>query len=225
MNLEPGDILLFADKGHWSMVSISQGVTRLNPVIWYKSRRGSIYTNHAAIIFNTIIDKFAKVSRTKMAHAVNSGVDRTEVPTNFRSGPYGGYIVFRLNANYKDYAIAAGQVAEIWTRGGSENMPYAHWHKVMSPGFHNSDFGSGAKTRAQHYVNHKNTIGGPAGFKDGTKKSMFCSMFVIACYQAALGEAMSGFLMALDAKHTSPMKLESYLYSNSHWEFIGTSED
>jgi hypothetical protein len=46
---------------------------------------------------------------------------------------------------------------------------------------------------------------------------MFCSMFVIAAYQAALGELVSAAFMALDAPNTSPMKLQDYLKTAGTW--------
>jgi hypothetical protein len=70
---------------------------------------------------------------------------------------------------------------------------------------------------------HRNTAGGPPNLKKGVgEMSMYCSMFVIACYQAVLGDdAVTGQVMGLDAKFTSPMTLDGYLRSKGElWEEV-----
>jgi hypothetical protein len=89
--------------------------------------------------------------------------------------------------------------------------------KATAPAFGLSTYGPAARERARFYHQHRNTAGGPPGVKH-EKKTMFCSMFVIACYQAALGEVHAATYMALDAKNTSPMKLQDYLVNSGLWE-------
>ena len=196
----------------FSLVSIGQGMTRLNPYIAASTAGGSIYSNHAAIAIGTSLTYDQKRTNVnQIAHATGSnGIHRSSL------GAVSAMRVFRMRSSAM-LANAAHEVALKWTqsvRNGGYSIK-----KALAPGFHSSSYGSGAKERARFYHSHRNTIGGPPGVKHD-KKEMFCSMFVVACYQAALGENMSAAYMALDAPYTSPMKLQDYLSSCGTWEQI-----
>lgn len=208
----PGDIILVPDEGHFSLVSVGQGVTRLNPYIAVSTAGGSIYSNHAAIAVGTTLTFDQKRTNVnKIAHATGSqGLHLSSL------GAVAAARVFRMR-NSAPLANAAHAVAIKWTQGA--NTGKYSVSKALAPGFHSSSYGSGAKERARFYHSHRNTVGGPPGIKND-KKAMFCSMFVIACYQAALGENVAAAYMALDAPYTSPMKLQDYLLSCGTWEQI-----
>ncbi|MCP3939922.1 MAG: hypothetical protein GY710_00365 [Desulfobacteraceae bacterium] len=144
------------------------------------------------------------------------------------ASPYGTASVYRLKG-YNGFAKEAQMVACRWAKPeDTKGIPYSI-KKSLSPVFHTSSYGLQAQRRAQFYAKHKNTpLGPPSQAKYSVvppglrgKKGMFCSMFVIACYQAAIGVRLSSSLMALDSKNTSPMKLESYLVKSVKWQYIG----
>ncbi|MBT9557387.1 MAG: hypothetical protein IV100_15210 [Myxococcales bacterium] len=213
IDYQPGDILLVPDEGSFSVVSVLQGMTRLNPVILHSTWQGSIYSNHAAIAIGTG-KKYnsTELNVNQVAHATGKGgLCRGSVAS------YGGaMLVFRLTGS-SWAGKAAHDVALAWTDGPSTGT--YNTAKAANPAFHSSSYGSGARERARHYHLHRKTRGGPPGIKH-EKKSMFCSMFAIAAYQAALGEGLSETYMALDAKNTSPMKLQDYLKTNGFWSQI-----
>lgn len=209
----PGDILLVPDEGAFSMVSVLQGVTRLNPVIAYSTWGGSIYSNHAAIAIGTNTKyNSTELNVNQVAHATsNGGICRGSCAS------YGSKVLcFRLTGS-SWAGKAAHDVALAWTDGATKGV--YNTGKAANPAFHSSSYGSGARERARHYHLHRKTKGGPPGIKHD-KKSMFCSMFAIAVYQAAVGEGLAETYMALDAKNTSPMKLQDYLKSNGFWSQI-----
>jgi hypothetical protein len=213
IDCEPGDIILVPDEGAFSLVSVGQGVSRLNPVILHSTWGGSIYANHAAIGIGTT-NKYNSKSLfvNQVAHATGSG--------GLCRGSMAAYgtsmLVYRMTARHWASKVAH-EVALKWTSGPSTGT--YNVGKATNPAFHSSSYGSGARERARLYYQHRNTAGGPPGVKHD-KKSMFCSMFVIAVYQAAVGEALAASYMALDAKNTSPMKLHDYLNANAFWEQV-----
>jgi hypothetical protein len=195
------------------MVSVLQGMTRVNLGILYSTWQGSIYSNHAAIAVGTGTKyNSTEVNVNKVAHATSKGgLCRGDIASYS-----GSMLVFRLTGS--SWAGKAAQdVALAWTDGPSTGT--YNTAKAANPAFHSSSYGSGARERARYYHQHRRTRGGPPGVKHD-KKSMFCSMFAIAVYQAAVGEVLSESYMALDAKNTSPMKLHDYLRTNGFWTQI-----
>ena len=212
---EPGDIVLLARA---NMVAVGQGVIRLNPVIAYSTWGGSINVTHAGLAVG-VAKQFGansdKVLVNKVAHATSDfGICRSELAAYSA----GELRVYRLKEEQRSYAEQAHAVALKWTEpvAGKTAGAYAAGKALLGPAFGLSSYGPQARARAIVYHAYRNTAGGPPGLKHD-KKSMFCSMFVIACYQAALGDAHSARFMALDAKNTSPMKLQDYLAHASAW--------
>lgn len=203
-DLKDGDILLF--KGN-DTVKTAQLILKLNPIKWFE--KGSISTIHTGIITSAIGND------AYMAHSAG-GVKGTMLK---KDGLYRGYEAHVYRFIIDKRAEEAAVVASRWTEGDN-NMPYAHLSKVVGAAFHFSGYTKEARKRAKFYAEHKNTRGGPPGTAQ-EKKSMYCSMFVIACYQAVFGESASAMYMPLDAKNTSPMTLESWLKDNRAWHFIG----
>ncbi|MDB5309171.1 MAG: hypothetical protein JWO38_3373 [Gemmataceae bacterium] len=135
----------------------------------------------------------------------------------------GSVQVFRLGI-LDDVPPEAAGVALTWAPNSGSNLRYSI-SKAVGCAFRSSSFGSGAKKRAAFYRAHRNTRGGPPGEDGGTFKSMFCSMFVIACYQAVMDDARTDGVLSLDAKNTSPMYLDGYLRNSPHWSTINAMKD
>ncbi len=53
-------------------------------------------------------------------------------------------------------------------------------------------------------------------------RGAFCSGFVIAAYQTALGEQLCPTHLALDARNTKPLRFKKYLDTHSFWQHAGT---
>ncbi|MBL4634137.1 MAG: hypothetical protein JKY56_09705 [Kofleriaceae bacterium] len=124
-------------------------------------------------------------------------------------------------------AHAAGRIAELWGAdvGPQDNDPGIRYgmKKAVRSVMSLSAFGSKAQARAQRYSRSRTEANGPTttGWWTGEhSESMFCSMFVVAAYQAALPMAGVRRVMALDAKHTSPMILEGFLRSHREWNSV-----
>ncbi len=199
-----------------AMVSVAQGGAA--------AFTGRADCNHAAII-----TEVAHPFRFQMAHATNRGVVDCDIE-NYLSGFEGECAVYRLSGQ-EQLAAAAGQVGATWSSGPSneaENgMPFASLKSVCSV-FGSASFVRGAKERAAFYRLNKARAGGPQDEKNqkqGRAKAMFCSMFVVACYQAAMEEAQTEALLALDAKYTSPMYLDGYLKGSATWQQVNAWKD
>ena len=180
--------------------------------------QGSATCNHAAIITEV---EGRRVFN--LAHATSAGVQLTDVD-NYLLGMEGSCQVFRMRGKF-DFAAEAGRVGATWASAaanGAAGIVYSTDKGFLSA-FQSSSFGSGAKQRAAFYRANKDRPGGPADIGNmlqGRAKAMFCSMFAIACYQATMSDMYLGVMLALDAKHTSPMYLDGYLKGSQHWEQI-----
>jgi len=179
--------------------------------------------NHAAII--TEIGR----ARFRMAHATSIGVVDCDID-NYLLGFEGECAVYRLNGQ-EQLAAAAGTVGATWSSspadGAERGMPFAN-RKSFCSVFGSPSFVWGAKKRATFYRLNKARPGGPQdeeNRKEGRAKAMFCSMFVVACYQAAMSEAQAEEMLALDAKYTSPMYLDGYLKGAAAWQQVNASKD
>ena len=222
-----GDVVLFYE---YNLVGVGQGLVKglktltILPAVVSVARggstafRGAANANHAAII--TGIEGRRVFS---MVHATNSGVQSVDIDM-FLLGASGALQLFRQKGQF-DFAAEAGKVGATWAMAAEESpggMPYAT-SKAFCSVLQGPSFGSGAKQRAAFYRQSKDRQGGPAdlaNMRDGRSKAMFCSMFVIACYQAVMSDMYCEQMLALDAKHTSPMYLDGYFKNSQHWERV-----
>lgn len=224
---KPGDIVLFYG---YNLVGVAQGMAKglkavtILPALVSAAQggkaamTGAANANHAAIITEV-------KGRTvfNMAHATSRGVQLVDIDTYLLNAT-GSCQLFRMKGEF-DFAPQAGKVGETWSNRDT-NLPggmiYATG-KGFCSAFQSSSFGSGAKSRAAFYRQNKAKQGGPAdlaNMMEGRAKAMFCSMFVIACYQAVMSDMYCEQMLALDAKHTSPMYLDGYLKGSQHWERV-----
>ncbi len=224
-----GDVILFYGFG---LVGAAQGAAKGLKVLTAipslisaaqgggAAFQGSSNANHAAII--TAIGP--NHTPFEMSHATNAGVATVDVDT-YLLGYSGSCQVFRMN--HAEYPAMAGRVGGTWSApaAGLGAMPYSVPKGFLSA-FQSSSYGPGAKQRADFYRANRDQVGGPADFKnlaDGRAKAMFCSMFVIACYQAVMPDAYVEQMLALDAKHTSPMYFDGYLKGSQHWQQVNAA--
>ncbi len=176
--------------------------------------------------------KKRQVQMPSVCHSTGDGFLRQSIDLYLKD--HGGSLaVFRMQADGNDfeYAIYAGAVARRWAainRDDNEvgESSYSSLKAFMSA-LGSSAFGPGASNRAALYRRHKDTYGGPPADRERpghTHKGFFCSMFVLACYQAASpDDAYCRKYLALDAKYTTPMTLDGYLRSNrNRWRLVGT---
>ena len=219
IRLEKGDVILYVDRGWFTGVSVSQGANRfLIPTSNFSTYKGSIYTHHAAVV--------AEDGAMRLGVAHSGGTDGVSFqPADAKTGVkltpkvYGSYMVFRLkNAETRQqWAEKISNVARVWTKGASQRGAYADVKDLVAAGVNSSSYGPKAIARMEWYVKHAKENG-----LSGQK--LFCSQFVIAVYQAALGKA-SKELMALHADYTSPMKLHHYLADTDKvWKLVGTEK-
>lgn len=149
-------------------------------------------------------------------HAVNSGFRKDDAHALLAGDGW----LYRLTGS-PETCTAAAAVGETWSSGPS-GMGYSG-RKAVRLAFRSSSWNSHAQTQAQHYHTHRNTVGGPPSTgrfsRAGKKKTMFCSMAAVACYQAVLS-MRSGTCLALDASSTSPMRLLWYLNKSTYWTRI-----
>ena len=207
MKFQAGDILLV--KNSSKAVSVGQGLTQffkiltIGPLLLSLGRNGGKHGvgidnagyGHALIYISNGLN---------WAHATNSGLVRGTFETKK------GDILFRKSG---DLAGKAAEVAKKWTAvEGKYNV-----RKGILSAFGSSSYGSGAKERAGIYRANRDESGGPQNKDDDGKKSWFCSMFVIACWQAACNEEDTASLMALYARNSTPMTLASYLFNHPEW--------
>ncbi|GAA4650023.1 hypothetical protein GCM10023116_23060 [Kistimonas scapharcae] len=91
----------------------------------------------------------------------------------------------------------------------------ARWqtYRGVASAFGTSTFGSGARARLSKYRSRTGN----------TPKNVICSEMVILAYQLSVDveDEQSGFIN-LDAKHSTPGTLASYLYHNPHWQLVGS---
>lgn len=180
--------------------------------------QGAADCNHAAIVTACAQHDF------NIAHATSAGIVAVDLD-NYLLGVTGSCKVFRMNTRH-DFPREAGQVGATWAtrtdNTGHDGMPYGSLKAFLSA-FGSSSFGPDARHRAAFYRANRDREGGPQDFKNmhqGRAKAMFCSMFVIACYQAVMSDMYCEQMLALDAKHTSPMYLDGYLKGSQYWDEV-----
>ena len=175
------------------------------------------------------------VQNPRIAHSTGGGCVWTDAREYLRTHA-GKLNAFRLRdpATRGVLAARAGHVAITWAVDVLTRAPdaaekhYSKW-KAFASILGTSHYGSNAQARAAKYRLHRDTAGGPPSDKSWglsgnktLKKEWFCSMFAIACYQAATtDDAQVARCLALDAKHTSPMMLDGYIRRSGLWDLVG----
>ncbi len=105
-----------------------------------------------------------------------------------------------------------------------EGAQYGAARAIFKSWTGSSAFGSGAQGRLKKYRERLklNDTAASSGRKTvPVVKHVFCSEFVILCYQLALGEEHPLFIK-LDGMHTLPSGLKTYLDRNSDsWRLVG----
>jgi hypothetical protein len=148
-----------------------------------------------------------------VTHAIATGIQTQRLDLILRTG-YRSALIYRPTGPLVGSAKQAAATAERWARPSAQHnrMAFAT-RKALMAGFGSSSYGAQAQQRAAEYHQYANTDGGPPSLHDNSvrTKSMFCSMFTVAVYQAALGPQVTSSLMGIDARNTSPMKLADFL--------------
>jgi hypothetical protein len=171
----------------------------------------------------------------RVAHSTGGGCVWSDA-RSYLEQHTGQLSVFRLRdqAVRDRLATRAGRVAITWatdllSRGYQHPSQYS-MRKAFASIFGTSSYGSNARARAAKYRTHRATAGGPpsdmkwglSGNKTG-KKEWFCSMFAIACYQAATNDdAEVAVCLPLDARHTTPMLLDGFVRNSPLWQRVGS---
>lgn len=234
MRLEAGDILLLRGACDVSKLQgaakVVQRILILPSLIQGATGgtagfRGQAEINHALIVSSkVVVAATATVQQhadVMIAHSTGGGTVAEDFFGYLGKVSDMGIEVFRLK-NQAALAAAAGTVGATWARGNDPKRSITYSKlKAFLAALSSSSYGPFAKIRSKEYREAKNTAGGPRSFNDpDAKKHMFCSMFVIACYQAALTEQQTVQYMALDARHTTPMYLYGWLKAHSAWEHV-----
>ena len=162
---------------------------------WFSGWGGTKYTGHAAIA--VYASKGAGMATCLAESKSGQGPVLTHpVPADTR------YIVYRCTVP------GAAESAAIWAlsvaSGDYGKVEYSKGH-CLHAGPHSSDFGENAQQRQLQIINGQ--------LPD---KAMMCSEFVTYAYQTEPPPYIK-----LDAKHTSPMRLECYLYESKFFKLIG----
>lgn len=145
-------------------------------------------------------------NREGWAHSTNAGTVAGV------ADPSAGDVIFRCNNREK--ANLAGDTGLIWTKGGGTYKS----SKALKSGFRSSKYGDDAKARAAIYRKYREAEGGPPSRDGKEQKHWFCSMYVIACWQAAMAsDAEVEQYMRLDASYSTPMTLATYLENHTEW--------
>lgn len=207
IRIKKGDILMFS-RG----IGRGPGLVRAGQRVLSIGRNLDSSVTHIGIVTkgNDVSSSTIGIPEVRVTHAVNAGVV-TEALFNILRFTYQSAMIFR--SNNPNEARAAAAVAALWGQQGSQGqkMQFAKRKAAMSV-FGSAKYGSSAQQHAAEYAQYANTAGGPPSLHDPSNRSkaMFCSMFVVAVYQAALG-AQAATRMNIDARNTSPMKLAAFL--------------
>ncbi|PVZ65395.1 hypothetical protein DC094_18100 [Pelagibaculum spongiae] len=177
-----------------------------------------------------------------IAHAVAPNWERTEIRSTALPAhmfPFGSTLhVFRHKGPMAN-SMRVGHIANKWVTFDKTPRDYTNhaegvrglfasgqysMKKAISLTVRSSAFGSKAVKQVEHYMQSQNEP--PMSVKDPTvHRTMFCSMFTIAVWQAVLGTWGSLQYMEKDAMRTSPMALHGYFLSTEeNWEDLGELE-
>lgn len=158
----------------------------------------------------------------ELAHAIVSGIQREQLRVSPPSG-WGRVDIWRVPDRLAIAAQSAAQVAMRWSQFNAPKMSFST-RKAFMAGFGSSSFGSEAQRRVDEYQEYRDRPGGPPSLHDpAVSKSVFCSMFVVAVFQAVLGTRVASEMDA-DARNVSPMKLHSLL-NQKGWFRVGAAFD
>jgi len=197
-------------------------------LIWKLGRRTNIF-GHAGIVWSG-------ESKTWQIEAAGGVIAKSDLGT----GPEPNYV---YQCDDPLLAAEAASVAHVWSMGKRDHndpkqagitggralgtQSFVRDKKVygkkaaVGSAFILPIFGRNAKTRAQSYRQHSNSIAAPPSFRESAGETdLFCSMLVVAAYQgASAGDGECNTYMKLDAKHTTPVDLSMYLWLNRHWSW------
>ncbi|MEO0971574.1 MAG: hypothetical protein AAFX85_00655 [Pseudomonadota bacterium] len=227
MEFRKGDILIFHDN---SAIAAMQGAVvgakavaqGLSLSLGHANGASTMNAVHGAIVHDA--------DGKRIAHSVNAGLTKD----NIAQMSYPNYSQYRL-AYLNHVSNDAAAVARDWAMAHPNrpnrirNAKYSA-SKAFGSVFGSAKYGKQAKRRADTYAASVRRDGGGAvearfggpqstgrGASEDSFKGFYCSMFVVACYQAIMSETQRLSYMALDAKYTSPMILEQYLQDSPSW--------
>jgi hypothetical protein len=195
-HLQPGDIIMFQRAG-LSAPLIGQFISSR----WLGSLNWRI--GHCGIICSD--------QDLPVAHAVLPGCIRQpylwdDPPAKL---PGDQLFIYRLRRPGDHCcAVEAAQYATAWTvqrQAGSDYAVIVRYTKAacVTTGFASTSFGPKAAAAVEAFIT-----------QPISNFAMFCSMFIIACYQAAMGLDEARVRLPLHAVRTSPMYLDTVLQSD-----------
>ncbi|MEN8150544.1 MAG: hypothetical protein ABFS86_12030 [Planctomycetota bacterium] len=207
----------------------------------YKPKAGDVvYTGHIHVALTTgeVIGK-----KIQVVEALGFG----QMKGSRKQGiGFGSYEEKELTSRwrYADAAVAkrAVEVAQTWQRKyASKEGKVKDWVKAKPVKYSTTKAVGGylrlagivlldAWIRAFEYYAYRNKPEAPPSFFSQktsglipTQEGVYCSMYAVAAYQAAIWEKQGGWKgilkkLLLDAKHTSPTELYLYMRLNSNWK-------
>ncbi len=177
--------------------------------------------SHCGIVAGTTTINAAsgKIDRADMVcHATSKGI-KTDAAAEWANRP-GGVGVFRmrgLNHISSGGKPATKRIAEAATFLAS-HCHYSPGRAVFKSWLTSSEYGSGAQGRLKKYL-AKIASGQPLDI------AVYCSEFVVLSYQfAANGDSHAAYFIDLDAKHTLPKDLRTWLLQRARggsWQVLG----
>ena len=231
-NLNPGDILVkkvFPDMERHGIekvitkmqgkfdkpekISIDRGWLRKNEEIKFENF-GSPSAEHAAIIIRIN-------GEIKLAESQAGGVTRTDV----NNVSHERYVVWRCHQQYQNIRNAAADVAERMTGVPTGNFDGGY-------GYLGAATSSYRNTSYQHnnFTNNIVTKDTESYLKQiidfcyearGARPNLFCSEFVMACYEAGSYRITENTAFGTNPKAMSPMYMENVLNYSEKVEIIG----
>jgi hypothetical protein len=226
----PGDIILFTG-GALQGVVVAQRLTHPFKSTSYAHAAIVLPAAHQGVrIAHALPENEEEARQCGMARGIVVG----HLQTYFRRSGYVRAKAFRV-ASRMDQAIEAAEIASRWTEDFHPvgTSRFAAW-KAFQAAFRSCSYGDDARQRAREFHACRKQQGGPASLHDPEnrrRRKVYCSMFVVACYQAALGgegafsDTLIQRFMALDAKFTLPCDLADYLKGNDRWRGPFVLED
>ncbi|WP_330925127.1 hypothetical protein [Candidatus Sororendozoicomonas aggregata] len=190
----------------------------------------SDFINHVAIVQSN------EAVMPKVIHLTNSGILLNEISERTLNKKI--YHAFRFTE--QSFAEEAAVVSYNWLINNNYNEQLSSTDKktvLVAAGilnrpalelcvFRSSDYGTGARRFVRRLcreckVYPPREFTGSAFFYDG---AAFCSGFVIAAYQAAIGEELCPTRLAIDARTTLPSLFFNYLKTNTFWDYVGKTQ-
>ena len=217
----------------------------LGDILFYFNRKRSVFPGSSdkpyAVTHVAIVSHVGTCPW--VSHITENGLVFNAIKT--RDYEYRGlkYLVYRLRYNQDlHFATEASQLARMWCVANDNaqliekktpgnvtsvdcvlpvvSVPHAfNYFKSHSAIFRSASFGK----KAIDYVNKldwyrvQNII--PPELRTGS--GMYCSMFVVSCYQAVFGIAQSAEMLAVDARTVMPWTFYRYLDDKFSWKCLG----